>query len=139
MHHTLREIAKVGVGLLIADIICGLWLSSAGLFPLTLLGITWSASMLVPGIVFDLALILLLAHCGWGMKLPISSPSERWLLIFVGLIFLAVALLHLVRLMFGIEIILSGAVIPLWLSWFGVIIAGYLSYSSFHFARRGRQ
>ncbi len=137
-HHTLREIAKIGVGLVIADIICGIWLASAGFFPLSLLGVTWSANALGPGIVFDLALIIILAHYGWSMKLPITSPNERTLLNVAGLVFLAVALVHLVRLAFGWKILLGAVVVPFWVSWCGVFIAGYLSYSSFHFARRRR-
>lgn len=133
-HHILREIAKVGVGLFIADLCSVFWFSSNGFFPLTILGITWSASALWPIVIFDLVLILLLAHFGWNMKLPIKSPSERGLLKIVGLAFLIVALLHLVRIAFGWNLILGETTIPLWLSWLGVIIPGYLSYSSFHFA-----
>lgn len=135
-HHILREIAKIGVGLVVADIICALWLSGAGLLPITILGIAWGPSVVVPGIVFDLVLILILAHYGWNMKLPIESPNERGLLKVVGGIFLIVALLHLVRIAFGWSFVLGDATIPLWLSWLGVLVSGYLSYSSFHFARK---
>ncbi len=133
-HQTLREIAKVGVGLFIADVVCGLWLSSAGLLPISILGVSWGASAIMPGVIFDLAVILLLSHYAWNMRLPISSPSERGLLKLAGLIFLIVALVHLMRLMFGWNLIIDTVVVPLWLSWFGVIIPGYLSYTSFHFA-----
>ncbi|MBU6491092.1 hypothetical protein KGQ25_03010 [Patescibacteria group bacterium] len=133
-HHILREVAKVGVGLVMADIICSVWLSSAGLLPITVLGIAWSVSAVWPGIVFDLALILLLAHYGWNMKLPITSPTEGGLLKLIGIVFLIVALLHLVRIAFGWNFILNEVNVPIWLSWLGVFIPGYLSYSSFHFA-----
>ncbi len=133
-HHSLREIAKVGVGLVIADIITALWFSAAGLFPMSLLGVTWTATMVPEIVIFDLALLLLLVHYGWNMKLPISSPSERTLLNVAGIIFLVVALAHLTRIAFGAELILGPYDIPVWLSWAGVIVAGYLSYASFHFA-----
>lgn len=139
MHHTLREAAKVGVGLVVADLISALWFSGAGFFPLTILGITWSASAVWPIVVFDLALIALLVHYGWNMRLPIESPSERGLLKLVGLVFLVVALLHLLRIAFGWNLILGEITIPIWLSWLGVIIPGYLSYSSFHFALHKRR
>src|SRR3989344_7120278 len=100
-HHTLREIAKVGVGLVVADIFYGLWLSGSGLLPVTILGISWSASAIWPGIIFDLILVFILAHYGWNVKLPIESPTERTLLKLVGLVFLIVALLHLLRIAFG--------------------------------------
>lgn len=138
-HHTLREIAKVGVGLVIADIVCGLWLSTSGLLPVTILGVAWGPSFIVPGVTFDLALILLLAHYAWNMRLPITSPSERTLLKITGIVFLVVALAHLTRLMFNADIILGGFEIPLWLSWVGVIVTGYLSYASFHFAGMRRR
>lgn len=133
-HGALREIAKVGVGLVIADIMCGLWLASTGMLPITLLGISWGAGAIVPGIIFDLVLILILAHYGWNMKLPIQSPTERGLLKVVGGIFLVVALLHLVRIAFGWNLILGDVAVPIWLSWLGVIVPGYFSYASFHFA-----
>src|SRR6185503_3820156 len=132
--HTLREIAKVGVGFVIADILCGVWLSSAGLLPITLLGISWGPNTIVPGIIFDLTLILLLAHYGWNMRLPITSPTERGLLKLVGVVFLIVAILHLLRIVFGWNLILGEVNIPIWLSWIGIFVPGYLSYSSFHFA-----
>lgn len=133
-HHTLREIAKVGSGLVIADLLSAIWLSASGLFPLTMLGVTWTSAAIPEIIVFDGALLLLLLHYGWNMKLPITSPSERTLLILAGSLFLVVAIAHLARLMFGLDVILGGFELPLWLSWIGVFVTGYLSYASFHFA-----
>ena len=76
MHHYFREIAKIGVGLVLADLVSVFWFSAAGFFPLTILGITWSASAVWPIAIFDLVLILLLVHYGWNMKLPIKSPTD---------------------------------------------------------------
>lgn len=138
-HHKLREIAKVGSGLVLADIISVFWFSAAGLLPITILGVTWTASALPEILVFDIALLLLLVHYGWSMRMPISSPSERTLLVVAGLIFLVVALVHLARLAFGIDLILGDFNVPTWLSWIGVLFAGYLSYASFHFAGMRRR
>lgn len=137
-HHTLREIAKVAVGLVLADLISVLWLSGAGFFPLTLFGITFSASAIGPIVVLDVALLMILAHTAWSMKLPIESPSERTLLYGVSVVFLVVALLHLSRLAFGWGLALGSFDVPEWVSWVGVLIPLYLSYSSFHFAKRSR-
>lgn len=136
-HRTLREIAKVGTGLVIADLVSAFWLSSAGLFPLTLLGVTWTSAMIPEIIVFDGALLILLAHFGWNMRLPITSPSERTLLAIAGAVFALVAIAHLLRLMFDMQIFLGGFELPMWLSWAGVVVTGYLSYSCFHFSRHG--
>ena len=133
-HHTLRELAKLGTGLVLADIISALWLNAAGLFPMTILGVTWTATSVPAIIVFDTALLVLLAHYGWNMRIPITSPSERTLLNVVGIVFLIVAFAHLTRIAFGATILLGGFDIPVWLSWAGVIVTGYLSYASFHFA-----
>lgn len=138
-HHMLREAAKVGAGLVIADMLCAIWFSTAGLFPLSLLGVTWTSAMLPEIFLFDGALLLLLIHFGWNMRLPVTSPSERTLLMLAGVIFLVVALAHLLRLFFGWHLILGNVVVPMWISWAGVLIAGYLSYSSFHFARHRRR
>ncbi len=139
MHRMLRDLAKVGVGLVLADIFSALWLDGSGFFPLTILGTTWTAAAVMPIVVFDTAVILLLIHYGWNTKLPLRSPAERTLLVVAGSIFLIVALLHLARLAFGWNLVLGDFVVPLWLSWFGFLITLYLSYSSFHFAfRKGR-
>lgn len=133
-HHTLREIAKVLIGLFAADIICGTWLAAAGMLPITLFGVSWGAGSIIPGVLFDAAVIIILAHYAWRTKLPIKSPTERGLLVVVGLIFLMMLLAHLARLAFGLSFVIDAIAIPLWLSWFGVLVLAYLSYSSFHFA-----
>lgn len=135
-HRILREIAKVGTGIVLADFISVFWFSASGLLPMSLLGVTWTSAMIPEVIVFDGALLILLAHYGWNMRFPVTSPSERTLLTVTGIIFLVVALAHLLRLMFGLQLILGGFEIPLWLSWAGVLVAAYLSYASFHFSRR---
>lgn len=135
-HKTMREIAKIGVGVMIADVISLLWFTGAGWLPLTILGITWTNQAVLPALIFDVAVIILLAHYGWNMKLPIQSPTERGLLKLVGVIFLIIALVHLLRLAFGWSLIVGEANIPLWLSWLGVIIPAYLSYCSFRFSGR---
>lgn len=132
----LRELAKVATGLFIADLVSVLWFGSAGFFPLTILGVTWSASAILPIALFDLATILLLIHYGWNTRVPVRSPSERNLLTLAGLIFLVVGLVHLLRLAFGWSLVVGDFAAPLWLSWIGVAITAYLSYSSFHFAFR---
>ena len=139
MHNMLRDLAKVGVGVFVADLASVIWLGAAGFFPLTVLGVTWTADAILPIAAFDIGIILLLIHIGWNTRGPVRSPSERTLLIAAGIVFLVVALAHLARLAFGLDLALGDFAVPLWLSWFGVVVAGYLSYSSFHFAMRSRK
>jgi len=136
MRIALRDIAKIGVGLFLADLISVLWLGTAGFFPLTVLGVTWPATAIMPIAVFDVAVIILLVHIGWHTRSPLRPSAERGLLMVASLIFLVVAIVHLLRLALGWNVILGDFAVPMWLSWFGVVIAGYLSYASFHFARR---
>jgi hypothetical protein len=137
--HFLREAAKVGVGLFAADLLSVWWLGGAGIFPLAILGTTWTESAILPITLFDAAVILLLAHYAWRTHEPIRSPSEKHLLTAAGVLFLIVCLLHLARIAFGWPLILGDFAIPVWLSWFGVAVTAYLSYASFHFAfRRAR-
>ncbi len=132
-HATLREIAKIGVGLVVADIITTVWYSAAGLLPMTLLGVRWTDDMVPMILVFDIALLLILIHFAWNMKLPIQSPSEKTLLIIAGFIFLLMAIGHLAQLAFGTHLWLGDFMVPNWISWIGIAITAYLAYSCFHF------
>lgn len=45
-----------------------------------------------------------------------------------GIIFLAVAVMHLSRILMGWEAVIAGWQVPMWVSWGGVVVAGYLGY-----------
>ena len=62
--------------------------------------------------------------------------SERGFLLTVGIIFLLIAIAHLVRLVYGAPFVIEGVSIPLWASGVAVIVTGFLSYEGFHLARR---
>lgn len=51
-------------------------------------------------------------------------------------IFSIIAVLHLVRLFYGWDAIIGGAVIPLWMSAVGAAIAGYLAFRGWQFASK---
>ena len=48
-----------------------------------------------------------------------------------GTIFLLVAILHALRLFFGWHASIGGWIVPMWASWAGVVVAGFLAYSAF--------
>lgn len=54
-----------------------------------------------------------------------------------GAIFLIVAAMHALRLLYDWGITIGETDIPLWASWAGLIIAGYLAYSGLMLARKG--
>lgn len=62
--------------------------------------------------------------------------STKTFLQLVGTIFAVIGTLHLLRLLTGAQIILVGWTVPLWISFFGVIIAWYLSYNAFMLAKK---
>lgn len=45
-----------------------------------------------------------------------------------GVIFLLIAVLHLLRILYGWTAAIDGWVVPLWLSWVALIIAAYLAW-----------
>ena len=46
-------------------------------------------------------------------------------------IFLVVAVLHLTRIVAGWEANMGGWIVPQWISWAGIIVAGFLAYTGF--------
>ncbi len=62
--------------------------------------------------------------------------SEHAFSLTVGIVFLLIALAHLVRLVFGAPFVIEGIEIPLWASGIAVVVTGFLSYEGFHFARK---
>ena len=45
-----------------------------------------------------------------------------------GVVFLIIALLHLFRAILGWQAVIGTFVLPIWISWFGLLLAGYLAY-----------
>ena len=53
-------------------------------------------------------------------------------------IFILVAVLHLLRLVFGWEVTLDSMVVPMWVSVMGLLIAGALAYFLWHEAYKSK-
>jgi hypothetical protein len=51
-------------------------------------------------------------------------------------LFLIVAVLHLLRIIFGWTAEIGGLAIPMWVSWLGLVVAGALAYSGFRLTAR---
>ena len=54
-----------------------------------------------------------------------------------GLIFLLVAVIHVLRLAFGWHVDIVGCSIPMWVSWVALPISGFLAYEGFRLSRGG--
>jgi hypothetical protein len=99
------------------------------------MGFTFTQGIVWPTLVFDAALILILIHYGWNIgKIP--ALRERTYLLVAGIIFTVVALAHLVRVFFAIDLSIMDYEVPLWLSWIGTVVVTYLAYMSFRLALR---
>jgi hypothetical protein len=61
--------------------------------------------------------------------------TQRTFSLVTAMLFLLIALLHAVRLLRGWQITIEGAVVPLWISWIGLAITGYLAWQGFRLAR----
>ena len=46
-------------------------------------------------------------------------------------LFVVVAIMHLLRIIFGWQVEIGGLSIPFWVSWLGILVAGALSYFGF--------
>jgi len=53
-------------------------------------------------------------------------------------IFALIALLHALRLVYGWRVTLGDWTVPVWVSWVGLLIAGYLAYQGFQLRSRQR-
>ena len=57
--------------------------------------------------------------------------TQRAFNLAAGTLFLIVATLHALRLFFGWHAGIGGWIVPMWISWAGVAVAGFLAYSAF--------
>ncbi len=60
--------------------------------------------------------------------------SRRAYLLVTAVIFSLIALLHLVRIIFGWSVMLASWSMPMWLSWVALIVTGALAYFGFSLA-----
>jgi hypothetical protein len=62
--------------------------------------------------------------------------SRRNYSLIAGLLFALVALVHLWRIATAADITVDGALVPMWVSWFGLVVTGILAYFGLHYGRR---
>jgi len=62
--------------------------------------------------------------------------TQRIFSLVTSVLFFLIALLHAIRLLRGWQVIIEGAVVPIWISWMGLAIAAYFAYQGFRLARK---
>ncbi len=133
---TLREIAKFASGLVMGDFLCGLWLWTGGFLPASFFGFTFHTQNVVFWMVFDVLFFAFLVHYGWRKHDEPRTERERKFHLIAGWVFLIVAILHLLRVLFGVELMLGLWDVPYWINGLAAIITAFLSYASFKLAKR---
>jgi hypothetical protein len=132
---SLHEVAKFAAGLVAADFLWLLWFSQQKIASITFIGATFTHDVVIPGLIFDLALFIILVHYAWHIgKIP--AMRERSYVFLAGCVFTFVAAAHLWRIFSGADLVLGNWDAPVWLSWLGVAITTYLAYMSFHLVAR---
>jgi hypothetical protein len=53
-----------------------------------------------------------------------------------GVVFLLIALGHVLRFVFGVSFVVNDIPIPMWASGIAVVVMGYLAYEGFRLARK---
>jgi len=61
--------------------------------------------------------------------------TQRTFFLITATLFSLIALLHALRLLRGWQVTIGDMMIPLWVSWVGLIVAGYLAYEGFRLSR----
>lgn len=140
-YNPLQELAKLAAGLAAADFFWLVWFSQSKLKSASFFGMTMTQDMVLPAMIFEVAVFLILVHYGWNIG-RIPQLRERAYILIVGSVFTVVAVAHLYRIFASGDFVVLGWDTPVWLSWFGVMVATYLAYSSFHMLsklpRKGR-
>ena len=62
--------------------------------------------------------------------------SDHAYALIAGIVFLLVAIAHLLRMALGTPVVVQGVSIPMWSSAIALVVTAFLSYEGFHFARR---
>ena len=64
--------------------------------------------------------------------------AQRTFSLITAILFLLIALLHALRLLRGWHVVIGDLSVPVWVSWLGLVVAGYLAYEGFRLSRRIR-
>jgi hypothetical protein len=62
--------------------------------------------------------------------------SDHAYALIAGIVFLLVAIAHLLRIILGTPVVVQGVSIPMWASAIALVVTAFLSYEGFRFARR---
>jgi hypothetical protein len=61
--------------------------------------------------------------------------TQRTFSLVTAVLFIWIALLHVIRLFLGWQVAIAGTVLPMWISWLGLVLAAFLAYEGLRLAR----
>ena len=61
--------------------------------------------------------------------------NQKTFTLTTGVVFSIIAVLHVLRLLFGWEAMIGGWNVPLWVSWVAIAVSGYFAYTAFRLRR----
>lgn len=61
--------------------------------------------------------------------------SQRSFLLVSAIVFTLVFLLHMLRLFYGWSAMIDGWTVPIWVSWIGAVVSGFLALEGFRLRR----
>lgn len=61
--------------------------------------------------------------------------SQRSFLLVSAIVFTLVFLLHMLRLFYGWSAMIGGWTVPIWVSWIGAVLSGFLALEGFRLRR----
>src|SRR6266436_9347943 len=67
----------------------------------------------------------------WARGGRVGRLNRKTYMMVTATLFLVVAIVHLLRIIFGWSVEIGGLSIPFWASWVGVLVAGALAYIGF--------
>ena len=62
--------------------------------------------------------------------------TQKTFSLVAGVLFLLVALGHVLRIAFRASVVIQNTSIPMWVSWIAFVVAGYLAYEGIRLSRR---
>ena len=69
------------------------------------------------------------------MSLLYYMENKNYLTI-TAIIFSIIFVLHVMRILLGWEAQIGGWMIPLWFSWIGILVSGYLAFAGFKMTKK---
>ena len=63
--------------------------------------------------------------------------NRRSYCVITGIIFIVIALAHLLRIFYGWRVVIGASTVPEWISWVALVVAGYLGYEGIRLGRSG--